>query len=37
MRSSGQNDKVQQFQNQIDTLLKEITDLEYQISKLKYF
>jgi len=37
MRASGQMDKVQQFQDQIDTLLKEIADLEYQISKLKYF
>lgn len=37
MRASWQMDKVQQFQDQIDTLLKEISDLEYQISKLKYF
>lgn len=37
MRSSGQSDKIDAFQTQIDTLLKEITDLEYQISKLKYF
>ncbi len=37
MRSSGQNDKIPQFQSQIDVLLKDIADLEYQISKLKYF
>jgi tRNA synthetases class I (I, L, M and V) len=37
MRTTGQLDKIQQFQNQIDTLLKEIANLEYQISKLKYF
>jgi hypothetical protein len=37
MRASGQNDKIPQFQSQIDVLLKDIADLEYQISKLKYF
>ena len=37
MRASGQSDKIQQFQDKIDTLLKDIADVEYQISKLKYF
>lgn len=37
MRASWQNDKIAQFQLQIDTLLNDIADLEYQISKLKYF
>jgi hypothetical protein len=37
MRAIGQTEKISQFQNKIDTLLKEIADLEYQISKLKYF
>ena len=37
LRATWSLDKISQFQTQIDTLLQEITDLEYQISKLKYF
>jgi valyl-tRNA synthetase len=36
-RASGQTDKIQEYQDKIDILLKEIADIEYQISKLKYF
>ena len=37
MRTSGQKDKLLQFQDQIEWLEKEISNIEYQISKLKYF
>jgi hypothetical protein len=37
MRTMWQQDKILQFQSQIDTLLVDIADIEYQISKLKYF
>ena len=37
LRATWQTDKLQQFQTQIDSLIQDITDLEYQISKLKYF
>ncbi len=37
MRSLGQADKTSHFQWEIDILLKDITDIEYQISKLRYF
>ncbi len=37
MRTSWLNDKIIQFQQQIEVLEKEISDIEYQISKLKYF
>lgn len=37
MRTSGQREKIEQFQSQIYGLEKEISEIEYQISKLKYF
>lgn len=37
LRTTGQKDKLDHYQLQIEDLEKEITDIEYQISKLKYF
>lgn len=37
VRTSGQKDKESYFEDQIAQLEKEIVDIEYQISKLKYF
>lgn len=37
LRTTGQKEKISQFQTQIEDLEREITHIEYQISKLKYF
>lgn len=37
LRTTGQQEKINEFQETINTLQKEITHLEYEISKIKYF
>lgn len=37
LRASWQHDKVSSFESQLAQLSQEISDLEYQISKIKYF